>query len=177
MAPVNLASRHRGDHTMTAVSYLRTRHAWPIALLLLGVALAAAITLTTGAFSSASKPVVAGVPIAAPAGHPVYLSERATTFYGWATVGSGRKYDYYPRLDIQCFAAPCAMPPAPVPTTIPAYRWTGSAWVTTSYAIGERVYVWPFAVDWSWTWTKARGWLAMKDDRIIIDYEYWAVAT
>lgn len=149
---------------MTTRITLRARHAWPIALLLVGTALAAAIAQATGAFASASTPVVAGVPIAAPAGRPVYLSERTTSFRGWATVGPGARYCQY-----SC--------PFVRPSTVTAYQWTDTSWRTTSRPVDQQIYVWPFAADWSWTWTADRGWLAMRDEYIIIDYEYWAVAT
>ncbi len=46
--------------------------------------------------------------------------------------------------------------------SFPAWRWTGS-WSGTSVWGGTQVYIYPYAVGWSWIWTQRTGWLAMQD--------------
>lgn len=53
-------------------------------------------------------------------------------------------------------------------TRLPAWRWTGNSWVRTSRMEGTRVYAWPFAGGYAWTWTSDSGWLAMRADNVLI---------
>lgn len=51
----------------------------------------------------------------------------------------------------------------------PAWRWGRYGWSSTSLPGGTRVYVWPYAVGWSWVWTSTTGWVAMQDSLIVIN--------
>ena len=49
-----------------------------------------------------------------------------------------------------------------------AWAWSGR-WTRGYIAEGTRIYVWPYAVDWSWVWTSRTGWRAMRDKHIVIN--------
>lgn len=150
------------------VRVLRSRSALLLAgALTIGIALAIAAANATGAFSSADTPKVAGVPLSAPMSYPVYLSETNEPFNNWATVGRGKGVP-----SIQCFRAPCY-------NYVTAYRWNANtrSWSTVSLREGTQIWVAPFAVDWSWVWTSSTGWLALQDNRIIVRWVPYAIAT
>ena len=52
---------------------------------------------------------------------------------------------------------------------VQAWRWTGTRWQSLYLAGGSRIYVWPFAADWSWVWKSTTGWVAMRDHRVILN--------
>jgi hypothetical protein len=54
------------------------------------------------------------------------------------------------------------------PTMYAAWTWTGS-WSKGYVNQGTRVYIWPFATDWSWVWTAQTGWRAMRDVNLVIN--------
>lgn len=145
----------------------RSRFIAPMIALIMGTIIAVAIAVGTGAFASASTPVVGGLPLAAPAVQPVYLTDIDTVFKGWAEVGRERCVDD-PGVIGRCTA---------YITSQPAYKWTGSSWSSRRVDIRTKVYVWPFAANWSWVWTANTGWLAMQDKYIIVEWRPYAVAT
>jgi hypothetical protein len=49
-----------------------------------------------------------------------------------------------------------------------AWRWNGS-WTRTYLDANTRVYIWPFATDWSWVWTQSTGWLAARDVNLVVN--------
>jgi hypothetical protein len=45
---------------------------------------------------------------------------------------------------------------------VQAWRWNGS-WSSQLLTNGTQVYIYPYAVGWSWVWTQSTGWLAVAD--------------
>ena len=52
---------------------------------------------------------------------------------------------------------------------VAAWAWNGSSWSKKWHPGGTRVYVWPFSTGWSWVWTQAAGWRAMRDANLIVN--------
>lgn len=48
--------------------------------------------------------------------------------------------------------------------SMPAWRWTGRAWVQSSLQQGW-VYVSPYTGQWRWAWTQRTGWVAVTGGR------------
>lgn len=44
-----------------------------------------------------------------------------------------------------------------------AWRWSGTAWQSTSLRGPQWVYVYPYSGRWQWVWTQQTGWLAIHD--------------
>jgi hypothetical protein len=81
-------------------------------------------------------------------------------YEGWGTVG-----------DTHCYGVEmCAMYAV---TSQAAWRWSGSGWVRTTRPVGTKVWIAPFAVGWSWTWTSGTGWLAMQDNVLLVKQYYF----
>jgi hypothetical protein len=51
------------------------------------------------------------------------------------------------------------------------WRWTGVAWQAATLPAQTRVYVYPFAVGWSWIWTPSTGWVAARDHYLVVNLE------
>lgn len=49
-----------------------------------------------------------------------------------------------------------------------AWKWNYPGWSETSVAHDTRVYAWPYGWGWSWAWTAQTGWLAMRQERLLI---------
>ncbi len=133
---------------------IRTWHVAVVAIL--ATALVAAALAVSSAEAS-KRPVNAGVPLAAPYNEPI---PAYASYQGWGTVEGGF---YGNRL-----VAPAAKV---------AWHWNGRSWVQRSRTPGTRVYIWPYASGWSWTWTENTGWLAMHTSDLMIGYRPIAIAT
>ncbi len=67
-----------------------------------------------------------------------------------------------------------AIYPAPAycsqPSTVTAYRWTGTLWQSLSLVGGTSVYVYPYSAPWHWVWTQRTGWLAIHNSYLDTGY-------
>lgn len=122
---------------------------------ILATALVAAALAVSSAEAS-RRPVNAGVPLAAPYHEPIPAYD---SYKGWGTVDRGM---YANRLIVKSKVA---------------WHWNGGSWVQRSRTPSTRVYIWPYASGWSWTWTETTGWLAMQTSDLVIGYRSLAVAT
>lgn len=139
------------------MSMLRMR-TWHVAAVAILTTLLVAAALAVSSAEASKRPVNAGVPLAAPYNEPI---PAYASYKGWGTVHS--TYN-----DQRGFAGP-------IPRV--AWHWNGSAWSQRSRTPGTRVYIWPYASGWSWTWTESTGWLAMHTSDLTIGYRPIAVAT
>lgn len=85
------------------------------------------------------------------------------TYKGWATIDPSPDCAL-PGRQIRCMIA--------VMANVPAWQWTNNGWVAKTRATGSKVYVWPYGSGWSWTWTSADGWLAVRSNVVIIEYPH-----
>ena len=97
------------------------------------------------------------------------------TYTGWARIGA--YIPAGPDPDVaRCQVAPpltCGFRLAPArldfaPRAVTFWRWTGSAWGKATLTNGEWVYVYPYAVGWSWVWTQRTGWVAAQDVSLFV---------
>jgi hypothetical protein len=139
------------------MSTIRMR-TWHIALVAILTTVIVAAALAMSSAKAADKPVNAGVPLAAPYNEPI---PAYASYKGWGTVEGG----FYGSARLV----------APAPKV--AWHWNGSAWSQRGRSPGTRVYIWPYAAGWSWTWTESTGWLAMQTSDLMIGYRPIAVAT
>jgi hypothetical protein len=53
---------------------------------------------------------------------------------------------------------------SPLNMTVAAYTWNVATnqWISGSVLANTPVYVWPYASGWSWAWTSASGWRAIR---------------
>lgn len=54
-----------------------------------------------------------------------------------------------------------------------AWRYNASSanhWSSSYRRFGTRVYAWPYGSGWSWTWTSADGWKAMRTSDLRTGY-------
>lgn len=138
------------------MSMLRMR-TWHLnAVAALTTVIVAAVLAVSNAEASRTA-VNAGVPLAAPYQEPI---PAYANYKGWGTVEGGF---YTARL----------MAPAPKV----AWEWSGSQWLQRGRTPGTRVYIWPYASGWSWTWTESSGWYAMRTSDLLIGYRPIAIAT
>ena len=140
------------------MSMIRVRTGHVAVVAVVATVLVAAALAVSGAKAS-SKPANVGVPLAAPYNEPI---PAYGNYKGWGYVGGG----YY---------GGGARLVAPRPVT--AYEWNGSRWLERTRQPGTRVYIWPYAQGWSWTWTQETGWYAMRTDALTIGYRPIAIAT
>jgi hypothetical protein len=141
---------------MLALTRVRS---WHVAVLAIITTVAVATVLAVAAAEASKRPVNAGVPLTAPLHEPMpaYASYRGWGQVAYASYGTARLM-------------------APRPVT--AWEWNAQrGWVQRSRSVGERVYIWPYAAGWSWTWTQSTGWYAMQTSALTIGYRPIAVAT
>lgn len=139
----------------------RTPSAMMLALFA-GIVVALSLAMALNLFgATAHKQVVSGLPLAAEYRTPVYVGDwNQPTYTGWATVHAARG----------------AIDPGFSPWES-AWKWTGTQWTIKYRSHGTRVWVAPFAGVWSWTWTSSTGWLAMRDNVLLVRWEPGAIAT
>ncbi len=130
---------------------------WHIALVAILTTAVVAAALAVSSAEASKRPVNAGVPLAAPYNEPIPAYDG---FQGWGQVGSGTSTAYHL-----------------VAQTKVAWHWNGRSWVQRSRTTGTRVYIWPYAAGWSWTWTQNTGWLAMRTSDLTIGFRPIAIAT
>lgn len=139
------------------ISTIRVR-TWHVALVLALASALVAGALATTSHQAASKPVNAGVPLSAPAHEPIPAYDG---YKGWGQVSGG----FYGNT----FA------PAQPKT---AWEWNARyGWMQRGRTPGTRVYIWPYAAGWSWTWTESTGWYAMQTKDLQIGFRPIAIAT
>lgn len=138
---------------MIASIRLRT---WHVAAAFVASVAFVALLLAFGAAQTTGNPVNAGVPLSAPLNEPIPAYDG---YKGWGQVSSGGAYSSL----------------RAVPVT--AWHWNGRSWVQSSRYVGTRVYIWPYASGWAWTWTQNTGWLAMRTNALTIGYRPIAIAT
>ncbi|MCW2921839.1 MAG: hypothetical protein JWL76_1713 [Thermoleophilia bacterium] len=137
---------------------------WHIAMVAILATVLVAGALALSSAKAADKPVNAGVPLAAPYNEPIAAY---ASYKGWGTVEGGF-YGYGART--------AAGFVAPAPKT--AWEWnTSRGWLQRGRTPGTRVYIWPYAAGWSWTWTESTGWYAMQTSDLMIGYRPIAIAT
>ncbi len=141
------------------ISMIRIRAWHVVAALVLATAIVAGV-IATAANDAASKPVTAGVPLSAPAQEPIQAYD---SYKGWGQVD----YDYG-NGDLPLVGGRAQL----------AWQWYPNyGWYQRSRSGGTRVYIWPFAKGWVWTWTQDTGWYAMQTKSVIIGYRSIAIAT
>jgi hypothetical protein len=157
-----------------------------VASLAAGLTTALALAVATGTFAVSSTPAVAGVPLVArcvttnlvadPCGSSFYRAILVSNynFYGDAYAEVTQRGVYSDRT---ACAQTTLTTTSSVDCRVTAWRWTSSGWAQTSRRVGARVWVQPFATDWSWTWTSGAGWLAMRDTKLVVKWEPMMVAT
>lgn len=139
---------------MLTLVRIRTWHLAVVALAVTGIVVA---TLTTAANSAAERPVTAGVPLSAPLQEPI---PAYAAYQGWGQVSGGYGYRFGPL------------------QVVTAWQWDSRyGWRPAARTPGSRVYIHPYASGWSWTWTQATGWYAMRTSDLTIGYRPVAVAT
>lgn len=139
------------------MSMLRVR-TWHVAAVAILTTLLVAAAVAVSSAEASKRPLNAGVPLAAPYNEPI---PAYASYKGWGTVEGG----FYGTARLV----------APAPKV--AWHWTGTTWVQRGRTPGTRVYIWPYASGWSWTWTESTGWLAMHTSDLMIGYRPIAVAT
>lgn len=135
---------------------------WHVAAVAILATLIVAAALAVSSAEASKRPVNAGVPLAAPYNEPIAAYP---SYKGWGTVEGG----FYGS------ARTAAGFVAPAPKV--AWYWNGSAWSQRGRSPGTRVYIWPYAAGWSWTWTESTGWYAMQTSDLMIGYRPIAIAT
>ena len=141
------------------MSMIRMR-TWHIAAVAILTTVIVAAALAVSSAEASKRPVNAGVPLAAPYNEPIPAYD---SYKGWGAV-----HGTYG--DFNGFAGP-------IHSKV-AWHWNGTAWSQRyGRTPGLRVYIWPYAAGWSWTWTESTGWLAMQTRDLVIGYRPIAVAT
>lgn len=121
---------------------------------------------TSVAANCAQFVVDCGRPIVA---RKVY-ADQDTQFVGWGRIDLARcfeagtaPYCATRATDIQCFRAPCPQ----TRTTVTAYRWAYGAWTPQTLTDRTPVYIYPYGSGWSWVWSSATGWLAVRSSVVL----------
>jgi hypothetical protein len=119
------------------------------------------IIIGTLAAIAMAIPTTASAIVAPPCSYPGACQSIPSYVHPWAGYkGWGVVKTYYCAPGMLC-------PMYPTAAYAPAWRWNG-AWNRAYVANETPVYVYPYAVGWSWIWTANTGWLAMSDSYVYV---------
>lgn len=139
----------------------RSIHRW-LTIGALAIASTIALAIPTGASATVIKPCPiynaatdATAGISACQQFPADYPTAPLSYIGWT----------YLNLNYCPAGAMCALAHH---TSMPAWKWTGSAWKQTTLADGRWVYTYPYTGSWRWAWTQEGGWVAVTGGRFEI---------